>query len=126
MYLIEKEKKQMNSLKLSQEAQLNAYSVQIDHLKQQLEQQQQQNNKNNTSNSAEHQSQTGSDSGANQKLSSSSSTNSNHGSAGGGAGGKIGGQQSNALSAFTQSPRSAFSTLSSSASASKVKYNIYS
>ncbi|XP_075260477.1 uncharacterized protein LOC142352026 isoform X3 [Convolutriloba macropyga] len=119
MYLIEKEKKQMNSLKLSQEAQLNAYSVQIDHLKQQLEQQQQQNNKNNTSNSAEHQSQTGSDSGANQKLSSSSSTNSNHGSAGGGAGGKIGGQQSNALSAFTQSPRSAFSTLSSSASASK-------
>ncbi|XP_063720414.1 uncharacterized protein LOC134846916 isoform X3 [Symsagittifera roscoffensis] len=122
MYLIEKEKKQMNTMKASHDAQLNAYSVQVDHLKQLLEQQKI-NNNNNSSNGQSGDNQikqggsTGSDSGVGgtsqkPKMGSTSSSHSYQGSATG-----IKGQTG--VGGFSQSPRSAFSTLSSSASASK-------
>ena len=96
MYLVEKEKKQMASLRQSQEAQLNAYSVQIEHLKQQIEQMQQNHNNNNSSSQSSQQSGSG-DNAALQVM-------------------------KNSANGFSQSPRSAFSTLSSSASATKVRF----
>ena len=123
MYLIEKEKKQMNTMKASHDAQLNAYSVQVDHLKQLLEQQKINNNNNSSNgqsgdNKIKQGGSTGSDSGVGgtsqkPKMGSTSSSHSYQGSATG-----IKGQTG--VGGFSQSPRSAFSTLSSSASASKV------